>query len=180
VRTKILFLIITVTAVLGGIIFFVNFKKTISPTTNINQPTSTPEIKEGYISGKIIVTYNIPEFPNIKDNITIDISKNEGGETFGAALCKAEKDDCIWFISQDSKTITYGYKLTMDGDTDTIKNGVKYNLNVYIFTYKNTSLPSDNKSGELLAQGRDEKVVQVPPSGILTQDFNVIPKSFTN
>jgi hypothetical protein len=180
VSTKILFFTITIFVVFGGLIYFVNFRKKISTPTNIKQPTSTPEIKESYISGKIIVTYNIPEFPNIIDNITINISKNEGGETFGAGLCRAEKDDCIWVISQDTKTITYGYKLTMDGDSDTIKNGAKYKLNVYSFPIKNTTISTDNKSGELLAQGSDEKVVQVPSSGTLTQNFNLIAKSFTN
>lgn len=143
---------------------------TLSPTVVVSTNGITPSTtltKEGFISGKISIDYSdIKEFPDVKDDIVVDILKDTSKEeSFGAVLCSTEGDNCVWTVSQKGKTRVYGYKLTMDGNTENILSGSKYELSVSSRIFNTNGNVGDASLSE---------VVEIPNSGVLIKNFNLV------
>jgi len=142
---------------------------TVTPVPSV-LPTveQTPEIEtdqQGVIEGKITLNYKISEFPEINDDITLAISEKNENEAnyFSAAMCEKNKDNCIWLIFQNETSRIYGYKLTFEGGTDFLRRGEKYKMYIFIRHY--------NDDGDITGSKSDKVSVQIPESGLKTQDF---------
>lgn len=133
--------------------------------------TSKPRVP-GYITGKVVIDYEaIKQFPMVEDELNIMVSKAKGSaEFFGITLCKQEKTNCVWLISQTEKTRTYGYKIDEDGDADPIYATGQYIINTVSRIYVTT----EGNVGD----ARSQLQVTVPDSGILKQDFSIVATAF--
>jgi hypothetical protein len=142
--------------------------QTITPIPITSLTTQSQQVA---IEGKIILDYKIPEFPNVEDDISIGISEKGENEdnyysisNYSQSICERKKDDCVWLISETGNKRIYGYKLREEGSGDTLKIAEKYKVYVAIRHYT-------KDSGNIAATFGDKVSVEIPNSGIKTQDF---------
>jgi hypothetical protein len=127
----------------------------------------------GVITGKIMLNYEIDDYPNVYDDITVLISEKRGIENnyFGASTCDSERDDCVWLISKGVKTRTYGYRLTLEGGADIIR------ANEYYLVYVSTRHWND-VSGNVAGEQSEKIRIEVPASGKVSHDFSLTVDGF--
>lgn len=138
-----------------------NITQSVSPTGILNKG------REGFIEGKITLEYNIPEFPNLKDEINILVSEKGENENnyFSAVNCEKDEDNCIWLTSEKNNTRIFSYRLTLDGGSDALRAGEKYKAYVSIRHY--------NDNGNICGTQSEKIRVEIPSSGIKIQNFDL-------
>ena len=128
-------------------------------------PDRTENNKGGIIMGTIVINFNLVEYPDVEDEVTVLIYGKNGlaSNPFSTNTCKNEADNCSWLLSENGRMRTYGYRLTRDGDAQRINPGCNNIMEVDL---------EDAQSGNTLGFGRTgQSIVVVPANGIAEKDF---------